>query len=850
MRRSIRCVLGFAWAASGVAGVAAQDLRLNDLGYFAARGVDVLVFANPPGGMFNDAKTSGVEIVQHGERIATNGDVRLDRTPEQWDALAEFVERRIERGGNRIEARMRYPAHGFDYRVAAQAREGGVALSVILDTPLPQALIGRAGFQLEFVPAAYFGKSFFADGKAGLFPRHPQDEMRARADGAVEAEPFATGRSLVLAPDDPARRVAIQARTGAPLELLDGRAKAQNGWYVVRSDLPADKTGTVLEWFVSINAVPGWTRAPVIGHSQVGYAPRQAKTAVIELDPNDTPLAQARLLRIGPDGGETEALAGAAAPWGRWLRYNYLRFDFSAVTRAGLYRIEYGATRTAPFRIDAGVYDAVWHPTLDVFLPVQMDHVQVREGYRTWHGDAHRDDALQAPVDYGHFDLYAMGKEDDTAFDAFEHIPGLNVGGWLDAGDFDIRTQTQYRLVGTLAHAWEDFGLARDTATVSQEKRYVELHRPDGRPDLLQQIEHGTRYLLAQYRAVGHAIHGIVEAHLYQYPHLGDAASKTDGLIYDKALDPFAGERHPGRNFLPSTAHPAPSRMVAAREGGRSGEFDDRWAFTTRASALDYGSAAALAAASRALRGYDDALADEALGVATRVWDEEHSREPFAFRFGNTTGGDLRDEEFAAAAELLLTTKEEKYAARIVAMLPEIGERFFGDNIAHLTRVLPLMDEAFGERVRALAQAHVARLEESDRENPFGVRITRAGWAGNGAVVMDAIAAWHLHRAFPDLIGADRVLRGLDYLFGTHPVHDLSFVSAVGAQSQTRAYGSNRADFSFIPGGVVPGVLVLPPDLPESRTDWPFFWGQNEYVVDLGGSYLYLANAARSLATE
>ena len=71
--------------------------------------------------------------------------------------------------------------------------------------------------------------------------------------------------------------------------------------------------------------------------------------------------------------------------------------------------------------------------------------------------------------------------------------------------------------------------------------------------------------------------------------------------------------------------------------------------------------------------------------------------------------------------------------------------------------------------------------------------------------------------------------------------------SAVGAKSQLVAYGMNRADFSYIAGGVVPGVLVLPPDLPENRTNWPFFWGQNEYVVDLGGSYLYLANAVQEL---
>jgi hypothetical protein len=72
-------------------------------------------------------------------------------------------------------------------------------------------------------------------------------------------------------------------------------------------------------------------------------------------------------------------------------------------------------------------------------------------------------------------------------------------------------------------------------------------------------------------------------------------------------------------------------------------------------------------------------------------------------------------------------------------------------------------------------------------------------------------------------------------------------VSGVGAESKRVAYGMNRADFSFIAGGIVPGVLVLQPDFPENKEDWPFLWGQNEYVISLGASYLFLVNAAQQL---
>jgi hypothetical protein len=246
-----------------------------------------------------------------------------------------------------------------------------------------------------------------------------------------------------------------------------------------------------------------------------------------------------------------------------------------------------------------------------------MDHMRVTEAYRVWPGDPHRDDARQAPVNHEHFDLYAQGPTTDTAFKPGEHIPGLNVGGWLDAGDYDIRTQTQYAIVRTLVHSWEDFRPERDTTSVDWATRRVDMHRPDGVPDILQQIKHGTVQLVAQFDAVGHAIHGIVEPDLVQYRHLGDAVTKTDGLVYD------------------------PSLKEGEVKGDRSGTPDDRWAFTSKSSALNYGSIAALAAASRALHEMDPALAKKSLAIAQKVWAQEQSHAPDLYRHGNTTGGPL-----------------------------------------------------------------------------------------------------------------------------------------------------------------------------------------------------------------
>jgi len=833
MTKSLRRTSLFATAsillACGSSTPKSASLTIDKAGYFATRGLEVLVFSNWYDSLFSDAKISGVELIHHGERTVTNGDVRLSPTPGQWEPIGRFGERRVDEDAGIIEADLSYPEHGFSYTIRAERGIHGVKIQVVTAEPLPKSLVGRAGFNLEFLPSAYFGQGYIADDRTGLLPRYPVSDMVRREDGArpdgamAEPLPFAEGHRLVLAPNDPKRRVSL-ASTSAPITLYDGRNQAQNGWFVARSLIPADVTGTVIEWTLEAGIVADWTRAPVISHSQVGYTPDRSKVAIIELDRHDEPERTAQLLRIESDGSRTEALAGPVTPWGEYLRYRYATFDFTAVSQPGLYVIAYGEQETTPFRIATDAYDRAWQPTMDVFFPVQMDHVMVNEGYRVWHGASHLDDALQAPVDHEHHDLYRQGPTTDTPFRPLETIPGLNVGGWYDAGDFDIRTQSQYGTIRALVAIWEAFRLDRDQTTVDQTRRRVDLHTPDGAPDLLQQIQHGTLQLVAQNYAVGHAIHGIVEPDLGQYTHLGDAVTKTDNLVYDPGL-----------------------RADESREG-RSGKNDDRWAFTTKASALNYGSAAGLAAAARALRGYDDALAESALRIAVQVWEDEQAHEPNLYQHGNTTGGPLEAETFLAAAELLLSTGDERYA-HAVEHSWLAASKHFGHIVDAAVAVVPRMPETYRKRLRQDAEVYLAELRRQAADNPFGVRITRGGWAGSGTVVNDALAQYALHHIFPDLVDLEDIYAGLDFVLGRHPGHNLSLVSAIGARSKEVAYGNNRADFSFIAGGVVPGILIVKPDLPENKEDWPFFWGENEYVIPVAADYVYLVHAVRRLTS-
>ena len=562
-----------------------QKLKLNDLEYFETPGLNVFVFSNQYNGFFYDEKTAGIEIIHHGVRTATNGAVRLRSTPEQWDLVPEMINRNVDRKNNSIEVTLRYKNYDFDSKIVVTAKDQGVMIDVYLDKPLPEKLVGHAGFNLEFLPSAYFEKTYLMDDSPGIFPLYPagptivkpiKDKIpqfeghttfddRGRGE-FVDPLPIATGSTFILAPEDPERHVEIHSLDGK-LMFYDGRNVAQNGWFVVRSLIPANKKGKVVEWYLTANTIKNWKRAPVIGFSQVGYNPAQKKVAVIELDKNDTPLKTAALYQVMPNGNYVEKFSEDVRDWGNFLRYNYLKFDFSSVKDSGLYFIKYGDQKTETFPIDNHVYENIWQKTLDVFFPVQMDHMFVNEAYRVWHGHPYKDDALQAPVNEQHFDGYSMGPTTDTKYKPLERIPGLAVGGWFDAGDFDIQDGSHNSVVSNFSNLWEKFNVKHDQTFIDRKTDYVDIHRPDGIPDVLQQIEQGTLQLVAQQKNIGHAVRGIIVPNLHQYHHLGDAINETDNLPYNPKLKPYE------------------------TDGKSSGTMDDRWVFSNRVPFLNYGSA-------------------------------------------------------------------------------------------------------------------------------------------------------------------------------------------------------------------------------------------------------------------
>lgn len=802
-----------------------DSLKIGEREYFENRGVNVLVYSNNPSGGFNDEKNTGIEIIHHGVRTVQGGTVRLSRTPEQWDLMPDVTTRSVDAKEGIIKVGLNYPQYDFESRLEVSAHGNGVEISVWLDQPLPEQLAGQAGFNLELLPSQFWNKSFIADGRENRFPRYASGDTETRPNEEkvmqykgfrtyddrgtgrfVDPLPFDVANNYVLAPESPERMLRISC-CDAPIALYDGRLIAQNGWYVLRSELPSGQTGKVLTWYIEPNSIKDWVRKPNIGFSQVGYTPSQSKVAVIELDPNFSRRPKAELWKIEADGTNSMVFRGATKEWGRYFKYDYCRFDFSSVTEPGIYYILYDGEKTDNFIIGENVYDHIADATNDVWIPVHMNHMAVNEGYRMWHGEPFKEGYFQAP-ESDHFDYHEQGPLTDTPYKANELIPGLNVGGFFDAGDFDMETGSIATVVQNLVRCWDLQGEMRDETFVSPEQKYVDLHRPDGIADVLQYIQHGTANLVVQVERIGYPAVALSNSVLHNYHHLGDAASITDGL--------------PG--------------------GG-----DDMWAFTNRSTMLDLRVVATLAAASRALKGFDDDLSQRALTQAERLWKSAYpmmkdSKKPVHVSGQHDALSQFGYPDVPASIQLYAATGKEEYRDIFMGRIFEALDKRVSMALQPALDAAQFLDEDFTEQLRPYVEAYSEYIHGLEEDNPYGVPIGLGTWAGSSSVSEFGTTVCYANRYYPDLIDRNLAYRAADWLFGCHPYHNYSLVAAVGASRPKQVfYGNNRADFSAIPGNVAPGILLHYPDHFENLDDWPFFWAENEGTIAGNTSYLIFA---------
>jgi hypothetical protein len=667
------------------------------------------------------------------------------------------------------------------------------------------------------------------DKSFGIFPRQANGPGSRNKEGIFEIAPLAAGEKLTIAPETDRLRMTIENLKGNNLQLIDGRALSQSGWYIVRSTVPKGATKNAIEWLITPNALPGWKYEPVVQVSQVGYHPGQQKVAMIEMDRTDETKFPATLFRVSENGGLEKVLESNPKEWGNFLRYHYLQFDFSKIQKPGMYQVKYGSYLTEPFQISADVFKRhVWQPVLEYFLPVQMCHMRVNDRSRVWHGLCHMDDARMSLINHNHFDGYIQGASTLTKYQPGESVPGLNIGGWHDAGDYDLRVESQATEVLIMALAYEQFGVKYDNTTINQETRMVEIQQPDGKNDLLQQIEHGALSVVGGYKSMGRLYRGIIEPTRRQYSHLGDAATMTDNKPYNS--------REMGLTFLELHTN---NRLFngTSRISGEPNAPDDRWVFTENNPARELEAAAGMAAAARVLKGYNNELAGECLKLARELWENTKETNPM--------------QRVQLAIELLQATGDNKYSDFLTRNTADIAKNI--DRTGWIVgRTLSMIkDSKYSDTIIAAVKAYRTRVDEQEKKTPYGMPYEPDIWGAGWGIQEFGVQQYFLHTSFPDIFPPTFMLHAMNFVLGVHPgVNTSSFASGVGSRSLTVAYGINRDDWSYIPGGVGSGTALIRPDFPELLV-WPYLWQQTEYVLGGGSSNLmFMVLAADKLLNK
>ena len=243
-------------------------LVITDSGYFEMHGLNVLVFNNS----YSEGHQGGVEIIQHGNRVATNGNLRLDASSGQWQPVPMLGEgfqkvgcspqqigllsRKVDVENNKISLNCSYPDWGrkdkgfnpviypdleIKYKVKVQASGNAFTITVDLEEPLPDEWVGEVGYNLELFPGDLYGKTYAMDRETGIFPRQANGPVYQNRNDESEAVPLASGNKLIVAPESDLQRISFESSTGE-LMLLDGSLKHNNGWFVIRSLVPANTT--------------------------------------------------------------------------------------------------------------------------------------------------------------------------------------------------------------------------------------------------------------------------------------------------------------------------------------------------------------------------------------------------------------------------------------------------------------------------------------------------------------------------------------------------------------------------------------------------------------------------------
>src|ERR1051325_9452287 len=128
--------------------VTAQQLTINDQEYLEMTGLNVMLAHD----YYPESHQGGVGVIQNGLRVATNGDLRLEPTPGQWQPVPKVGKRMVDRAAQVITVRIQNQAPeknlcaftpivspalelGYTLKIRPDAKPSRIVVD--LDRPLP-----------------------------------------------------------------------------------------------------------------------------------------------------------------------------------------------------------------------------------------------------------------------------------------------------------------------------------------------------------------------------------------------------------------------------------------------------------------------------------------------------------------------------------------------------------------------------------------------------------------------------------------------------------------------------------------------------------------------------------------
>ncbi len=636
-------------------------------------------------------------------------------------------------------------------------------------------------FQIEFPMEKFSGEHFVADGEKINLPKDKSENPHIK--GGIG--------TIKICPENPILDIAVES-TGNDLSINDMRKWNEFSWQIdAEIPAPGEDGSSIAVAFPK----PGGKSVPSFNLriSQIGYPVNAKKIAILDW-PRDGKAPNDDSFTVSDAEGSI-VLKGRLGKPQDFFQFKAAGIDFSGISREGDYKIGCaGLERIVKIR-DNVFNDDLWRSTLGCFIPYQMCHASVElPEMKFSRRAAFLDDAVRVPANFPGIDSFKSYGCDDSGLKEGEHF-SCGLGGWFDAGDYDLNINAQGFTVLMLSLAFEEFGIGIDEATLDVGKKVWIGGKPDGKADILQQIQWGVLWLLSMQRQDGRVYVGVVE--------------KPDKY---------------GSEVVPEDV-----------TDNISGTGDERHLYADYHADLQLIQAIALASASRALKKDFPDLSGKCISFAEKSFEYFCSR-PEVYRatvyFRPEERNKGRDGMYLSAlSELFITTGKPEYLSKIEAEKDEIGRMKFDwpmpfetmhmnywYSAPFLARLHPKLSDgglkdAVGKACLEAIKIQLERVEPSPY--PF-YKWQFDDWGNNGTCLARVFDAYWLSKSFPDRIGIDSALHSMLWMFGLHPLNDKTLVCGLpGLEGPSHLYngqlhGRYGADPSEVPGAVVPGIGKLP----------------------------------------